>query len=172
MMPTPSTRSVPAGTGLQPQDRQAILQAEAEAACTELGRIDIKATALLSMAGTMFAIASAAITVKVPPPAELSAVGLGTVFLAAAIVMLLIVIRPALPRRGQNGYGFAAHAEATGPDELVTALTADPEHRLATEVLRLSLLARAKYTRLRRGVHLLLAALAVLVAALPLGVLA
>ncbi|GGK94325.1 hypothetical protein Ppa06_64730 [Planomonospora parontospora subsp. parontospora] len=146
----------------------AALQREADAARVELGRVDVKATALMSMAGTMFAILSAAVTVKTPPAAALAAVVVGAALLAAAIVTLLLVIRPALPRRAADGTGFVRHA-ATGTDQLVAALTADPVDRLATEVIRLSGLARTKYARLRIAVDLLLAALAVLAAALPLG---
>ncbi|MFD8564677.1 Pycsar system effector family protein [Streptosporangium canum] len=154
-----------------PTTKVAALQAEADAVRLELARVDVKATALLGMAGTMFAVLAAAVTVKLPPPAALISVALGAALLAAAIVMLLIVIRPALPRRGQGGTGFVTHADLTSPHELVATLVADPEHRLANEVLRLSSLARTKYTRLRRGVHLLLTALAFLLAALPLGAL-
>ncbi|GGS97695.1 hypothetical protein GCM10010156_64870 [Planobispora rosea] len=145
------------------------LQCEADAVRLELGRIDVKATALLGTAGTMFAVLAAALTVIPPPAAALAAVIAGAALLAAAIVVLLIVIRPALPRCGRSGTGFIAHADAADVEALIGSLTADPEQRLGTEILGLSALTRTKYRRLKAAVHLLLAALAMLVTALPLG---
>ncbi|MBB4706166.1 hypothetical protein BJ982_007797 [Sphaerisporangium siamense] len=96
----------------------------------------------------------------------------GTVaLLAAAVAVLLAVIRPSLPRDG--GTGFVAHAALTA-EQLLEVLGREQAApgRQAADVVRLSVIALAKYRRIRTATHLMYAALAVLVATLPAGVLA
>ncbi|MEU4235387.1 Pycsar system effector family protein [Nonomuraea sp. NPDC026600] len=153
----------------------AVLQRESDAVRVELARVDVKATALIGWAGTMVAILAAAVSVgHLPLPSTVAVVIGGTLLLAAAVTLLWGVIRPALPAPGAMGYGFARHAVAGSTDGLIDALRGNDHgttQRLADELLQLSVLAQAKYRRLRHAVDLLLAALVVLVAALPLGAL-
>ncbi|WP_051864161.1 Pycsar system effector family protein [Streptosporangium roseum] len=144
---------------------------EAEAARTELARTDTKAATVLAFAGTAFSVlaALAVLASSLAVPARIG-LGIAVALLAAASAVALMVIRPSLPRRGQ-GTGFTAHAELTDPDELLAELATDPETRRARDVIRLSQIARSKYRRLRLAVGLMLAALAVVVASLPLGAL-
>ncbi|MEV4180686.1 Pycsar system effector family protein [Streptosporangium canum] len=145
------------------------LIAEATAARTELARTDTKAGIVLAFAGTAFSVL-AALTVLASGLALPGRVGLGiaVVLLAAASAVALTVIRPSLPRHG--GTGFVSHAQAADVDDLLEQLADDPETRRGRDVIRLSQIARAKYRGLRLAVDLMLAALVVVVASLPLGV--
>ncbi|MER5424399.1 Pycsar system effector family protein [Streptosporangium roseum] len=147
------------------------LIAEADAARAELVRTDTKAGIILAFAGTAFSVlaALAVLASGLAVPARIG-LGIAVALLAAASAVALCVIRPALPRRGQ-GTGFVSHAEVCDVDELLDELAADPETRRAKDVIRLSSIAKAKYVRLRRAVDLMLAALVVVVASLPLGAL-
>ncbi|MBB4706168.1 hypothetical protein BJ982_007798 [Sphaerisporangium siamense] len=149
------------------------LEAEAAAVRAELARTDSKAAMLLGFAGTGFSLLAAigaAVTTRLPLLAQ---GGLwGTVaLLAAAVAVLLAVIRPSLPRDG--GTGFVAHAALTA-EQLLEVLGREQAApgRQAADVVRLSVIALAKYRRIRTATHLMYAALAVLVATLPAGVLA
>ncbi|MFI6889932.1 Pycsar system effector family protein [Streptosporangium canum] len=146
------------------------LIAETDAARAELARTDTKASIILAFAGTAFSVlaALAVLASGLAVPARIG-LGVAVALLAAASAVALCVIRPSLPRRG--GTGFVSHAEAGDVDELLEQLAADPETRRAKDVIRLSQIARAKYRRLRLAVGLMLAALAVVVASLPLGAL-
>lgn len=147
----------------------AVLQREGELARSELARIDTKAAALMGWAGTGVAILAAAISMAALPLPATVAVIAGAALLAAAVAVLLCVIRPALPTPGR-GYGFVRHAAGDGAALLATLTIGEPlTERLADEVARLSQLALTKYRRLRTAVDLLLAALTCLAAALPLG---
>ncbi|WP_157255042.1 Pycsar system effector family protein [Nonomuraea typhae] len=150
-------------------DPVAIVKGEADAARAELARVDAKAAALMGWSGTAFAIlAAAAGLVTLPSIWTTATVVLGAALLAAAVAVLLCVVRPALaPKKGR--YGFLAHAATGDPQQLLAALLTDPTARLADEALRLATLTAAKYRRLRLAVDLLLVALAVLAAALPIG---
>ncbi|WP_051866274.1 Pycsar system effector family protein [Streptosporangium roseum] len=146
------------------------LIAEAEAARAELARTDTKAATVLAFAGTAFSVlaALAVLASGLAVPARIG-LGVAVALLAAASAVALCVIRPSLPRQG--GTGFVSHAEAGDVDELLEQLAADPETRRARDVIRLSSIATAKYRRLRLAVDLMLAALVVVVASLPLGAL-
>ncbi|MFD8533855.1 Pycsar system effector family protein [Streptosporangium canum] len=156
---------------LQRLDEQAAadLIAEADAARVELARTDTKAGIILAFAGTAFSVL-AALAVLASGLAIPGRIGLGiaVVLLATASAVALAVIRPSLPRQG--GTGFVSHAEVVDVDDLLEQLAVDPETRRARDVIRLSQIARAKYKGLRLAVDLMLAALAVVVASLPLGV--
>lgn len=159
---------------LQRLDEQAAadLIAEAEAARTELARTDTKAATVLAFASTSFSVLAALVTLAsgLAVPARIG-LGVAVALLAAASAVTLGVIRPSLPRRGWQGTGFIANADAGDPEELLADLADDPETRRARDVIRLSQIAKAKYTRLRWSVDLMLAALIVVVASLPLGAL-
>lgn len=139
----------------------------------ELARIDGKAAALMGWSATFVAIVIAAASIAagaktLPSAWAMTAVLLGAVLLAAAVAVLLGVIRPALrPKSGR--FGFMAHAAAGDTAQVLAVFTADPTPRLVEEVVGLAVLAATKYRRLRVAVDLLRAALAVLVTALPLG---
>lgn len=147
------------------------LLAAADAARAEVTRTDTKAATLTSFTGTAFSVLAALVTLA-SGLAVLARVGLAVAvaLLAASSAVALSVIRPSLPRPGQ-GTGVMAHAEVTGPADLLEALAENPQTRRATDVIRLSQLARAKYRRLRLAVDLMLTAVAVVVASLPLGLL-
>ncbi|TLP66518.1 Pycsar system effector family protein [Microbispora triticiradicis] len=149
------------------------LRAEADAARAELARIDGKSAALIGWSGTGFAVISAAATLTTLPPVATGTVVAGACLLAAAVAVLLTVIRPRIPRHG--GTGFVALAALRDGAELLETVSADlgtQPGQAAAHVLMLSRIALAKYRRLRLAVDLLLAALVVLAAALPLAVLA
>lgn len=153
----------------------AALEAETTAARAELARGDSKAATLLGFAGTGFSLLAAAGAAVAAHLTLIAQIGLWTsvAALAAAVAVLLGVIRPHLKPTGGTGYGFVAHA-ATDVHQLLAALAADHDdpRRCAAEVIALSRLALTKYKRLRAATDLMYAALAVLVATLPLGALA
>ncbi|RCG32977.1 hypothetical protein DQ384_00535 [Sphaerisporangium album] len=153
----------------------ATLDVEAAAVRAELARCDGKAGTLLAFAGTAFSLlaalavgTTAAAHLPLPVQAGLWAT---VVLLAASVAVLLGVILPALPRPRQ-GTGFTAHAGCdVGQFLAVLADDADAPRRRASDVIRLSTIAMAKYRRLRTAACLMYAALAVLIATLPIGAL-
>lgn len=147
------------------------LLAAADAARAEVTRTDTKAAILTSFTGTAFSVLAVLVTLAsgLAVPARVG-LAVAVALLAASSAVALSVIRPSLPRPGQ-GTGVMAHAEVTGPADLLEALAENPQTRRATDVIRLSQLARAKYRRLRLAVDLMLTALAVVVVSLPLGLL-
>ncbi|MFI7632441.1 Pycsar system effector family protein [Microbispora rosea] len=150
-----------------------VLRAEADAARAELARVDSKAAALIGWAGTGFAVISAAATITTLPIAATAVVVGGAALLAAAVAVLLTVIRPSIPRRDGTGFvRIAALRDGEQLQELVSVDLVEQRRQAAAHVVRLSQIALAKYRRLRAAVDLLLVALVVLAAALPLGVLA
>jgi hypothetical protein len=146
---------------------------ELEVVRAELARIDAKATALIGWAGTALAILAAAASIaRLPLPALLAIVA-GTVLLAAAVAVLLAVIRPALPASNQaaGGYGFVRHAAAGTVEELIAGLNLNQSGisvQFGQELLQIAKLTDRKYRWLRRATHLLLFALLAMAAALPL----
>jgi hypothetical protein len=148
-----------------------ILSHESLTVRAELARADAKAALLLSWAGGAFAVVAAlGITGSANLPTA-AMVGLwgAAALLATAVVVLLIAVRPRIPRTG--GTGFIAHARMTSGPALLASLALTEADRLAevaAEVQLLSRIAVAKYTTLRVAVDLLIAALAVLAIALPL----
>lgn len=149
-----------------------VLRAEADAARAELARIDSKAAALTGWAGTGFAVISAAATITTLPTAATAALVAGAGLLAAAVAVLLTVIRPSIPRRGGTGFvRIAALRDGEQLQELVSVDLAAQRRQAAAHVVRLSQIALAKYRRLRVAVDLLLTALVVLASTLPLAAL-
>lgn len=137
----------------------------------ELVRADQKAAALLGLAGTAtsVAIAVAALGSARLPGAARFALWVGVVVLAAAVVVLLLAVRPALPRRGR-GVGWVLHANVS-PADVAEVPVADAERARVAELVYLSRLTRGKFGRIRAAVDLLLAALLVLLLTVGLAVL-
>lgn len=135
----------------------------------ELARVDAKAGLLLSWAGAALAVVitvttAATSTTRVPAVA-LAGLWAAAGLLGLAVAVLLLAVRPRIPRIG--GTGFVVHARAASPAALLHTLTsADAASHVAADVWLLSRLAVAKYRRLRLAVDLLVVALLVLAAAL------
>ncbi|MEU7938566.1 Pycsar system effector family protein [Microbispora bryophytorum] len=135
----------------------------------ELARVDAKAGLLLSWAGAALAVVitvtTAAISTTHVPATALAGLWAGAGLLGVAVVVLLLAVRPRIPRIG--GTGFVVHARAASPAALLHTLTiADAAGQVAADVWLLSRLAVAKYRRLRLAVDFLIVALVVLAAAL------
>ncbi|MEV4183417.1 Pycsar system effector family protein [Streptosporangium canum] len=165
------TPTNPPASTVMADERQRVtdLQTESTAVRAELTRVDGKAGLLLSWAGGAFAVvagltAAATSTARLP---GLALVGLWGVagLLATAVTVLLVAVRPRIPRTG--GTGFIAHARAASAHDLLCRLDSRPE-TAAADVWLLSRLAVAKYRRIRLAVDLLIGALALLAIVLPL----
>jgi hypothetical protein len=137
------------------------LDAATTAVLAEVARTDGKAAGLL----TAFSLPLAALMVALPSrmPTGLSAVltTLGVVGLLAAMLTVLLVVRPYLRGRPRGSYLYWADCTV---DEVLADLTAPTDR--AAHVVRLSRLARRKYKGLQAAVDLTAAALVALVAAL------
>ncbi|WP_432929157.1 Pycsar system effector family protein [Microbispora sp. CA-135349] len=145
------------------------LYAEASLVRAELARVDGKAGLLLSWAGAALAVVTAATTAATSttrvPAAALAGLWAAAGLLGVAVAVLLLAVRPRIPRTG--GTGFVVHARAASPAALLHTLTAaDAAGHLAADVWLLSRLAVTKYRRLRLAVDFLIVALLVLAAAL------
>lgn len=132
-----------------------------------LARVDAKANTLLAFAlGLASAVVALAVTRPRIHPAAMVAIGGAGVMLAAAAVLLLLAVRPHIPRKG--GTGFVSIARAQDDDSFRRVVI---DARGYQHLRSMSALAVAKYRTVRRAVDLVIAAVAVLVAAIPLGVL-
>ncbi|MGJ6962547.1 Pycsar system effector family protein [Streptosporangium sp. G11] len=161
--------AIQAATGPRGPALATTLDTETCAARAELARGDSKASALLGFAGTGFSLLAAISAAVSSHLALIAQIGLwlAVAALAASVAMLLWVIRPVIPSR--SGTGVVAHA-TTSPERLLATLTAEHNvHRRAADVIMLSHLAVTKYKRLRTAVHLMYAALAILLLTLPFG---
>ncbi|MGW3363613.1 Pycsar system effector family protein [Streptosporangium canum] len=145
------------------------LQQDAASVRGELARVDAKCGLLVSLAAGGLALTVAA-TPALTGAAHVLRLVAGALF-AIAVATVLSAVMPRIPRRG--GTGFVAHARAASPTALLAELSAGDDGeaagRLAADVWRLSRLARAKYRIIRVAVWLLIAAVAALAIALPLG---
>lgn len=134
---------------------------ELAAVRTELARADTKAATLLGLAGTAVSVAAglAALGTRAALPVP-TLIGAWTAVahLAVSVVVLLLAVRPQLPRPGA-GHGWPAYAYATVAS-LAATVPADAERARHAELIRLSRLVGAKYRRIRIAVDLLLLALA------------
>ncbi|WP_432862304.1 Pycsar system effector family protein [Microbispora rosea] len=136
----------------------------------ELARVDAKAGLLLGWAGAALAVVitittAAATSTKGVPAVALAGLWGTAGLLGVAVAVLLLAVRPRIPRIG--GTGFVVHARAASPAALLhTLTTADAADHLIADVWLLSRLAVTKYRRLRLAVDLLIVALLVLAAAL------
>ncbi|MFI7038386.1 Pycsar system effector family protein [Microbispora rosea] len=135
----------------------------------ELARVDAKAGLLVGWAGAALAVVitvtTAATGTNRVPAVALTGLWAAAGLLGVAVVVLLLAVRPRIPRIG--GTGFVVHARAASPAALLHTLTAaDAANHLAADVWLLSRLAVAKYRRLRLAVDFLIVALLVLAVAL------
>lgn len=127
----------------------------------EISRTDAKSGVLL----TAFSLPLAALVAAVPgkPLPRLSGlfVGVGTVGLVAAMLVVLIVVRP---RVGGATRGSFFYWSRCTTDELLADLQAPSDH--AAHVIHLSRIAKRKYQGLRLAGDITAAALVALAAAL------
>ncbi|MEU6467469.1 Pycsar system effector family protein [Streptomyces sp. NPDC046976] len=127
---------------------------------TEIVRTDSKAAALLTAFGIPLAVLVATVPGRHINSAAAVLVGLGAVGLVAAMLTVLLVVRP---RLGGNGTGSFLHwADCTAEDVIADLTTDSRVDRLVT----LSQIARQKYKALRLAVDVTAAALLFLVLAL------
>lgn len=127
----------------------------------ELCRTDTKATGLLGLFGATLAGVLALITSQ-PGTAATILLHLAALPIAAAIVLLLAVLRPGLLHLATHGFPRWA-CFRDDPAALLADLTAPGVLTARAEVLAaLSAAVVAKYWRIRTAVHLLLAGLALL----------
>lgn len=127
----------------------------------ELRRADTKATALLGMFGAALA-GALALTRTGPSPVATVLLYLAVAPIAAAVVQLLLALRPRIG--GTAGFTRWAHM-VNDPTALLTDLSLPTRYttRVAALLLTdLSALAVTKYRLIRHAVHLLLAGLALL----------
>jgi hypothetical protein len=146
-----------------------VLARETDAVRTELARIDAKANTLLAFTlGWLTAVIALAVT---RPRIDLFggvALWAAGIVLALATVMLLLAIRPRIPRTG--GTGFVAHARAQDAAELLATLATQGTgaSAAADNLLLLSKITRDKNDLIRTAVNLMLADLLILSVTLPL----
>ncbi|MFE8989487.1 Pycsar system effector family protein [Streptomyces collinus] len=130
-----------------------------EALTGTLGRCDNKASVLLALTGAGLAIVVPAAAETDPPAAVLAVGGLGAATWAAAIVLLLLTVRPHLSN--DDGASWPHWAQLS-PEEILGRMGSD---RRAHRIRVLSGMARTKFTCLRWAVDLILAGLVLLIAA-------
>ncbi|MGW1037862.1 Pycsar system effector family protein [Streptomyces antibioticus] len=127
----------------------------------EISRTDAKSGVLL----TSFSLPLAALVAAVPghalPPAAAVLVGAGTVGLVAAMLVVLLVVRPRLTGAARGSFLYWSLCT---PEALVEDLK-NPGDR-ATHVIQLSQIARRKYRGLRIAGDITGASLVTLAAAL------
>jgi hypothetical protein len=144
-----------------PKDIDARLDAATATVLAEISRTDAKSGVLL----TAFSLPLAALVAAVPgkPLPGLSAVlvGAGTVGLVAAMLVVLLVVRP---RLGGARSGSFLYWSLCTADELLADLQAPADR--ADHVVHLSRIAKRKYKGLRLAGDLTAAALVALAAAL------
>ncbi|GAA0454298.1 Pycsar system effector family protein [Streptomyces olivaceiscleroticus] len=143
-------------------DIDARLDAATDQVLTEISRTDSKASVLL----TAFSLPLAALVAAVPgrdlPAPAAVLIGAGTVGLVAAMLVVLVVVRPRITGHAPGSY--LRWAECATEDEILQDLTT-AESR-ASQVMRLSRIARKKYKGLRVAGDITAAALIVLALAL------
>ncbi|MFF1284330.1 Pycsar system effector family protein [Streptomyces sp. NPDC058299] len=154
-------------TTTQPQPVTTSVPGAADAATTlrsELGRVDNKASLLLALTGAALAgLGSAAPQLHLPTAAAVAA-GVGSAALVAAVVLLLLAVRPSLP---DGTSGWPAWHRITDADlRAYLALGCD-----IGEVRCLQQVARQKFVRVHQAVNAILVGLAFLVLATVLAVL-
>lgn len=150
-----------------------VLARETDAVRAELARIDAKANTLLAFTlGWLTAVVALAITG--PRVGLLGGIALWAagILMSLAAVMLLLAVRPRMPRTG--GTGFVAHARARDGAELLATLAGiqtsaqSTASAAADHLLTLSKITRDKNDLIRTAVNLLLADLLILSVTLPL----
>ena len=139
-----------------------LLQARTDVVA-EISRTDSKASALLAAFGIPLAVLVAAVPGQdLPVPAAIL-VGLGAVGLVAAMLVVLLVVRP---RLGGNTRGSYLHWATCTPEEVRADLAVD---LTADRVVKLSQIAAAKYRALKVAIDITAGALVLLVLALAAG---
>lgn len=137
------------------------LEAANNTVLAEISRTDAKSGVLL----TSFSLPLAALVAAVPghalPPAAAALVGVGTVGLVAAMLVVLLVVRPRLSGAARGSFLYWSLCT---PEDLVEDLR-DPGDR-AAHVIHLSRIARRKYWGLRLAGDITGASLVTLAAAL------
>lgn len=128
-------------------------------ATTERDRTDAKASALLTALGIPLAVLVTAVPGHRLSPAAAVLTGLGAAGLLAAMVTVLLVIKP---RLGLSPRGSFLHWADCTPEQLVDDLTVD---RRAERVITLSRISRTKFRALAWSVGITITALGLLAAA-------
>lgn len=126
----------------------------------EISRTDSKAAALLTAFGIPLAVLVAAVPGHDLPTGAAILVGLGALGLVAAMLVVLLVVRPRLGGTVQGSYLHWAHCT---PEEVRADIAVD---RTAERVVKLSQIAAAKYRALKLAIDITAGALAVLLMAL------
>ncbi|MFI5867743.1 Pycsar system effector family protein [Streptomyces sp. NPDC051546] len=119
----------------------------------EIGRTDTKATALLTAFGIPLAVLVATVPGRQVSPAAAVFVGLGALGLVAAMLVVLLVIRPRLAGGARGSYLY--WATCTTPEEILEDLATD---RRAERIIVLSQIAKRKYGALRLAIDITAAA--------------
>ncbi|MFI9846724.1 Pycsar system effector family protein [Nonomuraea sp. NPDC051941] len=133
-----------------------------------LARVDAKAAMLLAFAlGLASAVVALAVARPRFHPAALIAAGGAGVMLAVAAVLLLLAVRPHLPRTGATGFVSYARAKNGGDVKRLVTTAGGFDH-----LHHMSGLAVAKYRIVRRAVDLVIMAVFMLAIAIPAGLIA
>ncbi|MFJ4879933.1 Pycsar system effector family protein [Streptomyces sp. NPDC088745] len=143
--------STPAATRLQ-QARTEVI--------AEIGRTDSKAAALLAAFGLPLAVLVAVVPGKEITTAATVLIGLGAAGLVAAMLVVLLAVRP---RIGGTTRGSYLHWATCTPEQLRADVAADNN---AEQIVKLSRIAAAKYRRLRLAIDITAGALVLLALAL------
>jgi len=122
----------------------------------EIARVDTKAGLLLALEGAAAAGLWTAATVRPLPAPAVALLAVSGAFVVAAVVVLLLAVRPRLDSPGGVRHGFPLWATLT-PVELGEHLA---EQDLAADIAGLARLATAKFGRLQHAVDLTLTAIA------------
>ncbi|KOT51150.1 MULTISPECIES: Pycsar system effector family protein [Streptomyces] len=125
----------------------------------EMGRVDGKASLLLALAGAVLAGVTSAAPQHALPTVALAVGRIGAAALVAAMVLLLIAVRPSLA-----GTGWPTWHRA-GDTELAALLHTEPS---TDEIRILQAAARRKYRRVRAAVDSIQAGVGCLVMAVVL----
>ncbi|MEU7855954.1 Pycsar system effector family protein [Nonomuraea sp. NPDC049141] len=142
------------------------LDAAASAARAELiSAIEKRAGLLLSWAGVAYGVI---VTLILTGPARFPGLArfgviLALILLSAAVLLILITIRPLSPEHG--GMRILTYADEPTPQALIARMNAeieDYELFLATDALRVARIARAKQRSLRWVVDLIVAGITVM----------
>lgn len=127
----------------------------------EIGRTDAKAGILLSSYSLPLAVLVATVPGRSLPTAAAVLVAVGTVGLVAAMLAVLVVVRPRLKDAQRGSYLYWCRCT---PEEILTDLGSPDDQ--AADLVRLSQIARSKYGGLRIAIDVTAASLLVLALAL------
>jgi hypothetical protein len=143
-------------------DIDARLDAATGTVLAEISRTDAKSGVLLTSFSLPLAALVAAVPGKALPGVSAVLVGVGTVGLVAAMLVVLFAVRPRLGGAARGS--FLYWSLCTTPDELLADLQAPADR--ATHVVHLSRIAKRKYKGLRLAGDITAASLVALAAAL------